>query len=183
MHPPLLSQLPQPQPKTIRAVVVVAAVPQTAPFTATAAAAAPVTNTAPAKSASTPAAIAKDGSAKQTSGLPTSIPASSKNNNPTPKASAATTPVTHAMVTTNPVTPVISVTPATATPQPLAQVWTASTGSSLRQTVEGWAEKAHWRLIWQIDDLDYPIDAPLRFEGTLGSNPTNGQKIIGRESP
>jgi type IV pili sensor histidine kinase/response regulator len=144
--------------------VVVAAVPQTARFTATAAAAAPVMNATSAKTVAPPAAIAKDGSAKQTSSLPTSIPASSKSNSSTAKADAATTPVTQALATTNPVIPV---TPAIVAPKPLAQIWTASTGSSLRQTVEGWAEKAHWRLIWQIDDLDYPIDAPLRFEGSF----------------
>ncbi|QPO18797.1 TcpQ domain-containing protein [Pseudomonas sp. Y39-6] len=141
--------------------VVVAAVPQTAPFTATAAAATAVTNPTPAKTVAPPAAIAKDGSAKHTSTLPTSTPASSKTNSPTAKAAATATPLTQAIATTTPVTPAI------ATPKPLAQIWTASTGSTLRQTVEGWAEKAGWKLMWQVDDLDYSIDAPLRFEGSF----------------
>ena len=52
-------------------------------------------------------------------------------------------------------------------PKPLAQIWTATTGSTLRQTVEAWAARAKWTLIWKVDDLDYPIDAPLRFEGSF----------------
>ncbi|MBB6288666.1 MULTISPECIES: TcpQ domain-containing protein [unclassified Pseudomonas] len=144
--------------------VVVAAVPQTAPFTATATTAAPVTNAAPAKTVTTPSAIAKDGSAKQTSSLLNPGPVSAKSSSINAKATTATPPVTQAMAPAIPATPVI---PVIAAPKPLAQLWTASTGSSLRQTVEGWAEKAHWRLIWQIDDLDYPIEAPLRFEGSF----------------
>ncbi len=52
--------------------VVVAAVPQTAPFTTTASAATPVANAAPAKTVAPPTVITKDGSTKQTSlALPT----------------------------------------------------------------------------------------------------------------
>jgi conjugative transfer region protein (TIGR03748 family) len=142
--------------------VVVAAVPQTAPFTATSAAAAPATNAKPAKTEALSAATAKNDPAKQTLSLPSSVAVSNQPSNPTAKtaagAGATTTPTTAALGPV--ITPI-------APPKPLAQVWTASTGSSLRQTVEGWAEKAHWRLIWQIDDLDYPIDAPLRFEGSF----------------
>jgi type IV pili sensor histidine kinase/response regulator len=144
--------------------VVVAAVPQTAPFTATTAAASPATNAAPAKTEAPPSATAKNGSAKQTPSLPSSIAASNKPSNPTAKAAVAASAVATTSSTTAVLSPVIT---PVAPPKPLAQVWTASTGSSLRQTVEGWAEKAHWRLIWQIDDLDYPIDAPLRFEGSF----------------
>ncbi len=56
---------------------------------------------------------------------------------------------------------------AVATPKLLARTWAASTGSTLRQTVEGWAATANWKLIWKVDDLDYPIEAPLRFEGSF----------------
>ena len=33
--------------------------------------------------------------------------------------------------------------------------------------MEAWAARAKWTLIWKVDDLDYPIDAPLRFEGNF----------------
>ncbi len=52
-------------------------------------------------------------------------------------------------------------------PRPLPQVWTAETGSTLQETVEAWAKKANWQLIWSQRDLDYPIQAPLRFEGSF----------------
>lgn len=54
-------------------------------------------------------------------------------------------------------------------PRPLPQVWTAETGSTLRQSVEAWAKKASpsWTVIWSQDDLDYPIEAQLRFEGSF----------------
>lgn len=37
----------------------------------------------------------------------------------------------------------------------------------MRQSVEAWAKNANWTLIWSQDDLDYPIQAPLRFEGSF----------------
>lgn len=57
--------------------------------------------------------------------------------------------------------------PALVQPKPLAEIWTASTGSTLRQSVEAWAQKASWTLLWEPEDLDYPIAAPLRFEGSF----------------
>jgi len=52
-------------------------------------------------------------------------------------------------------------------PRPLPQIWTAEVGSTLRESVEGWAKKANWRVIWAQEDLNYPIEAPLRFEGSF----------------
>lgn len=86
-------------------------------------------------------------------------------NSPPPKSAASTIkPVTATSVVTTPTKPAGTV---VALPKPLAQTWAAATGSTLRQTVEGWAATANWRLIWKVDDLDYPIDAPLRFEGSF----------------
>lgn len=58
---------------------------------------------------------------------------------------------------------------ATATPalRPQPQVWAAEPGSTLRDSVEAWAKRANWHVIWRADGLDYPIEAPLRFEGTF----------------
>ncbi|MCF5566763.1 pilus assembly protein PilL, partial [Pseudomonas sp. PA-3-11C] len=140
--------------------VVVAAVPTPAPIkTASAApAAAPQAST-------TPVVPAKDGSITTYSGKPTS---SQKLTSP---ISAASTQPASIGKSEN-VAPSASVAPkpalAVATaPKPLAQIWTATTGSTLRQTVEAWAARAKWTLIWKVDDLDYPIDAPLRFEGSF----------------
>ena len=86
-------------------------------------------------------------------------------NSPPPTSAASTTkPVTAPSAVTTPPKPAATV---VAIPTPLAQTWAASTGSTLRQTVEGWAATANWRLIWKVEDLDYPIDAPLRFEGSF----------------
>lgn len=139
--------------------VVVAAVPSPAPIkTATAAPAA-------ATSVSTPAVPAKDGSITTSSGKTTSSPAV------TSPLNASTTQPASIGKSGN-IAPSTSVAPKPAlavvtAPKPLAQIWTATTGSTLRQTVEAWAARAKWTLIWKADDLDYPIDAPLRFEGSF----------------
>ena len=90
--------------------------------------------------------------------LPIPAPVAIKASSPPPLATSTTKPIPVAPK------PVMAV---AALPKPLAQIWTASTGSTLRQTVEGWAATANWKLIWKVDDLDYPIDAPLRFEGSF----------------
>ncbi len=138
--------------------VVVAAVPTPTPINT--ASAAPTA----AMPVSTPAVPAKDGSITTSSGKPTAsrtvtspIPVSTqpasigKSGNVAPSTTVAPIPAL-AVVTA---------------PKPLAQIWTATTGSTLRQTVEAWAARAKWTLIWKVDDLDYPIDAPLRFEGNF----------------
>ena len=139
--------------------VVVAAVPSPAPIKT--APAAPATATP----VSTPAVPAKDGSITTSSGTPTLSPAVTTTHN------ASTTQPANIGRSGN-VAPSTSVAPKPAlavvtAPKPLAQIWTASTGSTLRQTVEAWAARAKWTLIWKVDDLDYPIDAPLRFEGSF----------------
>ncbi|MFJ5299236.1 TcpQ domain-containing protein [Pseudomonas sp. NPDC088368] len=48
-----------------------------------------------------------------------------------------------------------------------AETWDAAVGSTLRQTVEAWAKKADWQLIWAQPDLDYPIEAALHFRGSF----------------
>ncbi|WLI07599.1 TcpQ domain-containing protein [Pseudomonas sp. FP597] len=138
--------------------VVVAAVPTPTPINT--ASAAPTAATP----VSTPAVPAKDGSITTSSGMPT---ASRTVTSPTP---ASTQPAS--IGKSGNVAPSTTVAPKPAlavvtAPKPLAQIWTATTGSTLRQTVEAWAARAKWTLIWKVDDLDYPIDAPLRFEGSF----------------
>ncbi|MGZ0717718.1 PFGI-1 class ICE element type IV pilus protein PilL2 [Pseudomonas gessardii] len=146
--------LPTPAPAATDAssgAVVVAAVPPSAPITASS------STSAPAKPLSTPVAPAKDGPITQPSAQAVAASSTLKSSSPAPN-------------TTKPAT-VVPTQPSTAkvvqASKPLPQVWTASTGSTLRQTVEGWAATANWKLIWKVDDLDYPIDAPLRFEGSF----------------
>jgi len=139
--------------------VVVAAVPTPTPINTASAASTPATPV------STPAVPAKDGSITTSTGKP------SASQTVTSQINAASTQPASIGKSGN-VAPSTSVAPKPAlalvtAPKPLAQIWTASTGSTLRQTVEAWAARAKWTLIWKVDDLDYPIDAPLRFEGSF----------------
>ncbi|WP_412461756.1 TcpQ domain-containing protein [Pseudomonas sp. SC11] len=142
--------------------VVVAAVPTPAPIsTSSPAVAAPAAATpvlppvAPAKDGSLPAA-APSTAAKP---LPASAPSTptqldkSKPHTPSPSSPAVPAPVAEVK--------------AIAAPRPLPLVWTAAVGSTLRETVEEWAKKANWRVIWAQEDLNYSIEAPLRFEGSF----------------
>lgn len=139
--------------------VVVAAVPTPTPINTASAASTAATPV------STPAVPAKDGSITTSTGKP------SASQTVTSQINAASTQPASIGKSGN-VAPSTSVAPKPAlavvtAPKPLAQIWTASTGSTLRQTVEAWAARAKWTLIWKVDDLDYPIDAPLRFEGSF----------------
>ncbi|EHK70855.1 hypothetical protein PPL19_12688 [Pseudomonas psychrotolerans L19] len=49
----------------------------------------------------------------------------------------------------------------------MTQTWDAPIGSTLRQSVEAWAKRAGWQVVWEPDDLDYPIEAVLHFRGTF----------------
>lgn len=49
----------------------------------------------------------------------------------------------------------------------MTQTWDAPIGSTLRQSVEAWAKRAGWQVVWEPDDLDYPIEAALHFRGTF----------------
>ncbi|MNF67607.1 Toxin co-regulated pilus biosynthesis protein Q [compost metagenome] len=77
------------------------------------------------------------------------------------KPSTASTQVAVAGLSTKTAAP-----PAPA-PQPLPQIWMAASGSTLRDSVEDWAKRANWTVIWRAVGLDYPIEAPLRFEGSF----------------
>lgn len=46
-------------------------------------------------------------------------------------------------------------------------IWIATSGTTLRETIQQWATKEHYTLDWQAPDLDYPIMAPLNFEGSF----------------
>ncbi|EJZ60942.1 PilL (plasmid) [Pseudomonas fluorescens R124] len=52
-------------------------------------------------------------------------------------------------------------------PTPIPKpVWEAKPGDSLRGVIKSWSQRANYEVAWEAEDLDYPIDAPLRFEGT-----------------
>ncbi|WP_324729574.1 TcpQ domain-containing protein [Pseudomonas chlororaphis] len=66
-----------------------------------------------------------------------------------------------------PVATVVAPAPKTLKPVPVPKpIWEARVGDSLRKVIEGWSQKAHYQVDWQVEDLDYSIDAPLRFQGT-----------------
>ncbi|MDF3865865.1 MULTISPECIES: TcpQ domain-containing protein [Pseudomonas] len=144
-----------PAPDSAAGAVVVAAVPSS-PAITTSAAAAPAAAAKPA--VLPPVAPAKDGpiaaaSPSSAASKPASVIPGAAGVKPGQSVATATQPA--------PVTfpaPIL---------RPLPQVWTADSGSTLRQSVGAWAKKANWTLIWSQDDLDYPIQAPLRFEGSF----------------
>jgi len=145
--------------------VVVAAVPAPVPLTTTIPA---VAVPAPVAPMPPPVAPAKDGSitaATITAAAKPSTPASPASTAPTKLA--ASKPAA-AVTSTAVVAPAIEVKPAQPS-RPLPQVWTAEVGSTLRQSIESWAKKVSpsWTVIWSQDDLDYPIEAQLRFEGSF----------------
>ncbi|KPB80614.1 MULTISPECIES: PFGI-1 class ICE element type IV pilus protein PilL2 [Pseudomonas syringae group] len=88
-------------------------------------------------------------------------------------------PMSQAPVKTTTVTKgIASVSPAPTKPEPVAkpvaavapqETWKATVGSTLRQSVEEWAKRAGWQVIWGPEDLDYPIEAPLSFTGSFSS--------------
>lgn len=54
----------------------------------------------------------------------------------------------------------------------MGETWDAPVGSTLKQSVEAWAQRASapgavWHVIWEPADLDYPIEAALHFRGTF----------------
>ncbi len=111
----------------------------------------------PAASISTPA---KEGTPTQQKPTPVS---------PAPAKATSQTTVTKSIVSTSqaPMKPEPAAKPvATIAPQ---QTWNAPVGSTLRQSVEDWAKRAGWQVIWVPEDLDYPIEAPLSFTGSFSS--------------
>ncbi len=143
--------------------VVIAAVPAPAPITTTTPTVvvpASVTTVLP------PVAPAKDGSitaATVTAAAQPSTPTSSAPTAPNKLVASKPAP---AVTSTAVSAQAIEVKPASPS-RPLPQVWTADVGSTLRDSVEEWAKKARWRVIWAQEDLNYPIEAPLHFEGSF----------------
>lgn len=54
-----------------------------------------------------------------------------------------------------------------AAPIPVAQPWEAKVGSTVHATMEDWTKRAGWMLVWPMNDLDYRVAAPLRFDGSI----------------
>ncbi len=65
--------------------------------------------------------------------------------------------------------------PVSALPVPdagIVPLWTATTGSTLRESIQKWADQAKWTLVWDAPDgvdksVNYPIVAPLHFQGQI----------------
>ncbi|WP_247868541.1 MULTISPECIES: TcpQ domain-containing protein [unclassified Pseudomonas] len=105
----------------------------------------PGSTTAPSKSQSTTTTATKDFSVSSTHAPPPVV-----------------APVTPAAKTPPPVA-----TPKPAVPAPIPKpVWIASEGESLRKVITAWSQRAGYTLSWRAEDLDYGIEAPLRFEGS-----------------
>lgn len=120
-----------------------------------------------------PTATAEHSASKASTAAPKSTPPTAATIPPVKQISTAavatpaqTTKASAPATQLSPPSPAASV-KAVSPSRPLAQVWTAEAGSTLRKSVEAWGEKAGWRVIWEQDDLDYPIAAPLRLVGSF----------------
>ncbi|MBN3815214.1 hypothetical protein G3N57_00700 [Paraburkholderia sp. Se-20369] len=54
----------------------------------------------------------------------------------------------------------------------IVPVWSAAKGSTLRDSIQKWANEAKWTLVWDAPDgpdktVNYPIVAPLQFQGSI----------------
>lgn len=54
----------------------------------------------------------------------------------------------------------------------IVPLWTAPAGSTLRDSIQKWANQAQWTLVWDAPDgvdksVNYPIVAPLHFQGSI----------------
>jgi hypothetical protein len=54
----------------------------------------------------------------------------------------------------------------------IVPLWTATAGSTLRESIQKWADQAKWTLVWDAPDgvdksVNYPIVAPLHFQGQI----------------
>lgn len=152
--------------------VVVAAAPESAPISASTSA---VAYPAPAASVLPPVAPAKDGpippAPPAVAARPSTAPATPAPSIPAPlsksKPTAAVVTAAATAAATAATAPQALEVKSAPPPRPLPQIWTAEVGSTLRESVEEWAKKAKWRVIWAQEDLNYPIDAPLRFQGSF----------------
>ncbi|WP_145012782.1 TcpQ domain-containing protein [Pseudomonas oryzihabitans] len=107
------------------------------------------------------ASLAKGTSAKPAA-VAASAPAKSASSDAVPSAKPSTTAAAAAASAYS--LPSVRLTePASA----MTQTWDAPIGSTLRQSVEAWAKRAGWQVVWEPDDLDYPIEAALHFRGTF----------------
>ncbi|HEK1626332.1 TPA: TcpQ domain-containing protein [Pseudomonas aeruginosa] len=137
---------------TLESPIVFASVPTPAPIT---------TSHAPAKKP------------ESTTVLPPAAPAKDGHPSSPPAASAPTKPAASAVKSTPPTPPTVASAPPvkvltpTEPSRPLAQAWSAETGSTLRDTLEAWAKRARWTVRWEPQDLNYPIEAPLTFHGSF----------------
>lgn len=123
-------------------------------------AAAPVTSPKPSVAAVAPV-VAK-------SSVPGPVAPPSKVEGPTvapPKAFPA--PPAPPVAAVSAARPVPGPAPAPVRPVTPLPTWTAAVGSTLHQTVAEWCKRAGVRLIWNPEDLDYPIEAALSFRGTF----------------
>ncbi|MBY4672242.1 toxin co-regulated pilus biosynthesis Q family protein [Burkholderia multivorans] len=92
---------------------------------------------------------------------------------PAPSASIATVlvsenPAQGQVVVGGPSEPTTQVVSA---PEP-SKTWTAPAGSTLRESIQKWADEAQWHLVWNAPDgpdkqVNYPIVIALQFQGAL----------------
>lgn len=68
------------------------------------------------------------------------------------------TPLTQPDV--RPASPVVQI-------RPVPETWVGDEGSTLRESIEAWGKKAGWRVIWEKGADDYPLLAPVRFQGAF----------------
>ncbi|MDT3717891.1 TcpQ domain-containing protein [Pseudomonas oryzihabitans] len=175
----------KPAPTPSSSPVTVATVPVAKPLETHTEPAKPVTNAAtplavkpvPAGAALTSAPVNAPGEALSVRQSPNA--SSAKGTSAKPAAPAPAAKPTNVAVTTpaaKPLTTAVS-TPSATYPLPsvrltepasaMTQTWDAPLGSTLRQSVEAWAKRAGWQVVWEPDDLDYPIEAALHFRGTF----------------
>lgn len=150
-------------------------VPTPAPMSAPTSTLAPASTTGsgivvaavPAAPAITPSPTAVTSPAASSSSTQTVLPpvAPAKDGPITKPTTSAAPSSTKASTSSAPAKPLVAAT--TPAPRSLPQVWAAEPGSTLRDSVEAWAKRANWKVIWRAEGLDYPIEAPLRFEGTF----------------
>lgn len=51
-------------------------------------------------------------------------------------------------------------------PAPVKEVWIGEIGTSVKAAIAQWSDKAGWSVVWDTK-IDYPLMAPVRFEGTF----------------
>src|SRR5260363_20993 len=67
---------------------------------------------------------------------------------------------------------IASAAPQAAPALPEKPLWAADKGSTLRASLQKWADQARWTLVWDVPEgpnqqLNYPILAPLTFTGSV----------------